>query len=72
MANRIPRNFKRLYFTSLIDTNAGKAGEKFCFYPKDEVDGLYRCTNLRTGNVYVANLGIVRNELLTRIDEIVA
>lgn len=66
--NTIPRDYEKITYTSKIDTNAGKKGDKFELY-KDEYGT--HTKNLRTGETYQANMSMMKSPEAVEINEVV-
>ena len=58
--NRIPRNFKKLTGTMLVDTSCCRAGDELQIC-KDECSTKYLATNTRTGKSSYVFVSMLRN-----------
>lgn len=58
--NRIPRNFKTLTGTMLVDTSCSRAGDELQIQ-KDEFSTKYLATNTRTGKSAYVFVSMLRN-----------
>ena len=65
--NRLPRKFTKLYITMLTDTTAGQAGTRATVY-RNKYGELVEETE--SGELYAANLALLRTADLVRIDRI--
>ena len=68
-SNTIPRDYEKITYTSKIDTNAGKSGDKFELYKNEYGDTITK--NLRTGETFTANMSMLRTPEAVEINDII-